>query len=220
MNSNQSKFKWFMWEGVAGSSWFMWGVSSFLSYWGLTHLAPNLPQWMKDVAIGFSVVINFVEFMIDQKGWRELLHPKTFGDIVLRLSGLACYAYDILTNVEGFIAIVFAAYGATQIAQAWQIDPILTVLAITFGFCFAAGPEPLYLEYLGSKFKYPGTHPALAMLNWVRRTKYGTQTKNPMNPQSQFQSYGLPSQDVQGNNAKAWQSYVERHPEKFKNIKK
>ncbi len=218
MNSNQTKFKWFMWEGVAGSSWFMWGVSSFLSYWGITHLAPNLPQWMKDIAIGFSIVINFVEFMIDQKGWKELWHPKTFGDVVLRLFGLACYGYDILTNVEGFIAIVFAAYGATQIGQAWHIDPLLTVLAVLFGFCFAAGPEPVYLEYLGSKFKYPGIHPALQFVNWVRQAK----GKTVYAPTTAYSTQTQPTnvQVKTGVNAEAWKKYVERHPEQFKSIKK
>lgn len=216
MNNRTVKFRWFMWEGVAISSWFMWIVSSFLSYWGLTHLAPNLPTWMKDIAIGFSIVINFVEFMIDQKGWRALLHPETFGDVVLRLFGLGCYGYDILTNVEGFIAIVFAAFGVTQISQAWAIDPTLTIMAITFGFCFAAGPEPVYLEYLQNRFPYPGITP------WSHLWKGFTGNYTPSYKQpSKVDQYRKPVQNPPSgltfNTPQEYLDYLrKKHPDQFR----
>lgn len=168
--NDHKKFRWFMWEGVGGSSWFMWAVSTFLSYWGLTHLVPNLPGWVKGIALGFSIIINFIEFMVDQMGWGQFWTVKTVGDVVLRMFAVVCYLYDILTNIVGFLVIIHTGLDinlvSAQVGLSKDvISGIFDFIAICIGFSFSAGPEPVYLHYLSNKSPYPGVHPFQSIWN-------------------------------------------------------
>lgn len=147
------KFIWMGWQGVGGFAWFMWGVSSFLSYWGFTHLNTAIPVWMKVVAIGFSIGMNFVEFMLSNMSIDELLDIKNVGDIVLRLFGVVCYLYDIWTNILGFMLVIIGI--EMSLVDAWKSDSVMATFCILFGIAFAIGPEPLYKKYLNSKVEYP-----------------------------------------------------------------
>lgn len=146
-------FYWIGWQGLGAFCWFMWGMSSFMSYWGLIALAPNIPVWMKITAIGMAIGINFVEFMLNRMTIDELLTINDVSDFILRLFGVICYLYDIFTNVIAFLAVVNLAATGT-LSPSLRIA--LNIFAGFFGFLFAVGPEPTYIKFLKERTPFPG----------------------------------------------------------------
>lgn len=154
MKSEKNVFFWVGWQGVGIFSWFMWIAGSWLSYWGFVHAAGNPVWWVRLIAAGLSIGINFVEFMLNRMTLDELIDVHTFGDVVLRAFGLVCYSYDIYTNVLGFLGVV--GFTTVSIIGAVQQDATMAIFAIMFGVLTAVGPEPLYIRYLQNIFPYPG----------------------------------------------------------------
>lgn len=146
-------FYWIGWQGLGLFCWFMWGASSFMSYLGLITIAPGVTPWMKVIAAGMSIGINFVEFMFNRMTIDELREINDVSDIILRMFGVVCYLYDIFTNVIAFIAVVSIAAGTVNIV--W-VRVSLYIFASFFGFLFAVGPEPTYIKFLKERTPFPG----------------------------------------------------------------
>lgn len=146
-------FYWLGWQGVGIFCWFMWGASSYMSYLGFITVAPGVPAWMKIIAGGMSIGINFIEFMFNRMTIEELREVNDVSDVILRMFGVVCYLYDIFTNVIAFIAVVSIAAGTVN--TMW-IRVALYVFASFFGFLFAVGPEPTYIKFLKDKPAFPG----------------------------------------------------------------
>lgn len=153
MKNEKSVFFWLGWQGVGAFCWFMWIAGSFLSYWGFVHVSPHSVWWVRVIAGGLAIGINFVEFMLNRMSLDELIEVNTFGDAVLRFFGLVCYAYDIYTNVLGFLSVV--GFTAASILTAVNQDATMAVFAIFFGILVAVGPEPLYIRFLLNTFPFP-----------------------------------------------------------------
>lgn len=204
----RTKFHWYMLQGVGASCWFMWGASTFLSYWGFTRLAPNAPTWVKAIAFGVSASINFVEYMIDNFSWYDFWHPKYIRDYILRAFGAVAYVYDIYTNILGFIGVV--GIPTDNISLAFQLDAPMAAFASMFGFLIATGPEPLYIWFLEQNFPFPGVAPWMHLMGKVKGMPVKTQTYYPPATQVPVQKQPTPPS--------GWQDYVRQHPEKFKNI--
>ncbi len=181
----KNKFNWTMLQGVGASCYFMWAGSSFFSYWGFTRLAPNAPWWVKAIAGGFAVAINFIEFMGDNFSWQEFWHPKYMRDYILRAFWFVCYAYDIYTNMLGWLGVV--GLNVDSMWAAWQVNQTMTTFAALFGIGFAIGPEPVYIWYLEQNFKYPGISPFTTLFNKAigSRSNYYSKPVIP-NPPSQY----------------------------------
>ncbi len=210
----RNMFNWTMLQGVGASCWFMWIGSSFFSYWGFTRLAPNAPWWVKAIAGGFAVAINFIEYMGDNFSWVEFWHPKYMRDYILRAFWAVCYVYDIYTNMLGWIGVVGMTDAHSMIA-AWKENETMTTFAGLFGIGFAIGPEPVYIWFLEQNFPYPGQNLLIRFANWIRRVK-GQKTYQPTGYHQYNQSGTKPTQPTQAVNSEFLKRLQEKNRNQYK----
>lgn len=151
MNNKTSLFDWWILESMKYFAYFGWVVSSIFSFIGVMEVA-HLPWFMYIIAAVFAVGVNVVEAGMGRVSFDELRHPKDINALVTILFGVACYGYDVWTNIAGFC---FMFTGTAMIAVAWGVDKTLLVWPFIFGILFAFGPEPMYRFYLTHTFPKP-----------------------------------------------------------------